>query len=96
MAYYDEKRKFIRMEMDTPAIIKIAGNHKEITAKCIDLSGSGIHLELTEEIKIGEKFQVTIGSNKEGLSILSASVEAVRVNPINNIFSIGASIIEMS
>jgi hypothetical protein len=62
---YTEKRNFIRMKVDTPVDLTLAGdNPRLIRAVCKDLSGTGMLVETEEALEIGTTLTVAITSGK--------------------------------
>ena len=55
---YNEKRSFIRMKINTPVEVKVAGNR--LQGVCKDLSGSGLLVETREEVALGTDVEVYI------------------------------------
>ena len=87
---YQEKRDFIRMRIDAPAHIRllkalpntnvIEKNHSgSIDGSCLDLSGGGLLVELSQALSIGTRVKVNIYSNYNTQSILKALAEVTRI-----------------
>ena len=92
---YSEKRDFIRMRLDAPAILEYAG--KEIPARCLDLSSTGMQIEADCQIAEGDQVTVRIPSEHDELKGLEARAEVVRVTALDNQHhSIGLTILSMS
>lgn len=75
---YDEKRDFIRMRMDSHALIHT--DKGRLDALCIDLSSSGMQLKTEAQVAIGEQVEVEIVSQHSQLSSLRARGEVVRMD----------------
>lgn len=74
---YNEKRTFIRMKVDTPIVITLAGEEdKEIDAVCKDLSGAGMLVEIDHQLPLGAELSVRI---KSGVNPFSATGEVTRI-----------------
>ncbi len=75
----NEKRSFIRMEVNTPAKIMVIADNQQETGICKNLSGNGMLLELGTEYPIGSKFVVHVTSELENGPSLDASCTVMRV-----------------
>ncbi|HET8711372.1 MAG TPA: PilZ domain-containing protein [Spongiibacteraceae bacterium] len=78
---YSEKRNFIRMKINAPVDIK-AGN-EQFTARCKDLSGSGILIQTDRALALGTSVEVCIQQEGDKLVPFRATGEVVRVDPVN-------------
>jgi hypothetical protein len=78
---YSEKRNFIRMKINAPVEIK-AGN-EQFTARCKDLSGSGILIQTDRAVPLGTSVEIFIQQDGEKLLPFRATGEVVRVDPVN-------------
>ena len=78
---YSEKRNFIRMKINTPVEIQ-AGNEK-FTARCKDLSGSGVLIQADRALALGTSVEIFIQQEGEKLLPFRATGEVVRVDPVN-------------
>ncbi|GLZ86816.1 pilus assembly protein [Metapseudomonas resinovorans] len=74
---YSEKRDFIRMQVQSKAILEHAG--QQSPARCLDLSSSGMQLEVSAELSVGDRVRVLIPSEHSSLKGLEADAEVVRV-----------------
>ncbi|MDH4566617.1 PilZ domain-containing protein [Pseudomonas sp. BN414] len=75
---YSEKRDFIRMQVQSKAILEHAG--QQFPARCLDLSSSGMQLEVSAELSVGDRVRVLIPSEHSSLKGLEADAEVVRVS----------------
>jgi c-di-GMP-binding flagellar brake protein YcgR len=92
---YSEKRDYIRMRLEAPVTLQHAG--KEIPALCLDLSSTGMQLEVESALKMGDKIKVHIASDHNQLKGLIAEAEVVRVNDLDNgRQTLGLAILSMS
>jgi c-di-GMP-binding flagellar brake protein YcgR len=92
---YSEKRDYIRMRLEAPVTLHHAG--KEIPALCLDLSSTGMQLEVESALKMGDKIKVHIASDHNQLKGLIAEAEVVRVNDLDNgRQTLGLAILSMS
>jgi hypothetical protein len=79
---YSEKRDFIRMQVQTKAILEHAG--QQYPALCLDLSSSGMQLEAGIALAVGDRVRVLIPSDHSALKGLEADAEVVRIGEGNN------------
>ena len=92
---YSEKRDYIRMRLEAPVTLHHAG--KEIPALCLDLSSTGMQLEVESALKMGDKIKVHIASDHNQLKGLVAEAEVVRVSDLDNgRQTLGLTILSMS
>ena len=92
---YSEKRDFIRMRLEAPVILEHAG--REIQARCLDLSSTGMQIEGACQVAMGDQVTVRIPSEHSELKGLEARAEVVRVTPLDDQrSSIGLAILSMS
>ena len=92
---YSEKRDYIRMRMEA----KMTQHHacQEIPALCLNLSSTGMQVEATSNLQMGEKIRVQIASDHDKLSGLNAETEVVRVIDLGDgRQSLGLTILSMS
>lgn len=78
---YDEKRNFIRMKINTPVQVQCGG--ERFTARCRDLSGSGILLQSDRELTLGTEVEIHIDQEGDNLLPFDASAQVVRVDAMN-------------
>lgn len=76
---YDEKRDFIRMNLNSEAVLYV--NDQSIPAVCIDLSSTGMQLRAACQLAAGQQVEVEIGSQHSSLSGLKATATVVRCEP---------------
>ncbi|CAD5110288.1 PilZ domain-containing protein [Zestomonas carbonaria] len=74
---YSEKRDFIRMRLEVPVTLLHAG--REIPAVCLDLSSSGMQLEASCALNIGDHVRVVIPSPHDELKGLDVEAKVVRL-----------------
>lgn len=75
---YHEKRDFIRMSMNTEALIHLAGEPGPLRGRCGDLSATGMSLLLDRPLPEGESIRVVIQSPNENFQPLDAQARVVR------------------
>ncbi|WP_041770332.1 PilZ domain-containing protein [Metapseudomonas resinovorans] len=91
---YSEKRDFIRMQLQTRAILEHAG--RQYPALCLDLSSSGMQLEVEVALAVGDRVRVLIPSEHSALSGLEAEAEVVRIGRnAEGVHSLGLAIIDL-
>ncbi|AYN94176.1 MULTISPECIES: PilZ domain-containing protein [Pseudomonas] len=92
---YSEKRDFIRMQIDSKAILRTNG--EEIDAICRDLSSTGLQIEAKSHVKEGDKVIVVIPSEHPELQGLEAEAEVIRVTSLEQGSQLlGLSILSMN
>lgn len=91
---YDEKRDFIRMNLNSEARLNVNG--QMVPALCVDLSSTGMQLKVACRLDEGQQAEVEIGSQHSSLSGLKAVVTVVRCEPAgNNEYILGMHIDKM-
>jgi hypothetical protein len=92
---YSEKRDFIRMQLQTQAILEHAG--LQYPALCLDLSSSGMQVETDVRLEVGDRVRALIPSEHIALKGLVAEAEVVRVGerPAGGL-TLGLAILDMS
>lgn len=78
---YEEKRDFIRMQLDCPVQCTDLRNGERFMGQAKDLSGKGLCLELTRNLPPGAMLEVRIEPAKVVVPPLHAIVEVMRVEP---------------
>lgn len=78
---YSEKRNFIRMKINAP--VEVTAGDQKFTARCKDLSGSGLLIQTEQAIALGTAVEVLIEQEGEKLLPFRATGEVVRVDPVN-------------
>lgn len=92
---YEEKRDFIRMQLNSEA--RLQANGQQLDAVCMDLSSSGMQLSCPKALVVGTSVEVEIGSRHSQLSGLAASATVVRCEAQgeNGPYQIGLQITQM-
>ncbi len=96
MDYYNEKRDFIRMRVETPVTFEYEG--KTFDAVCIDLSSTGMQIETDASLSLsqGQSIRVLIPSAHAELTGLQAETQIQRLETLDNgHLSIGLAIVSM-
>ena len=92
---YSEKRDYIRMQME--ASVTLLHDGQETLARCLDLSSTGMQVEATSNLVMGQLVKVHIASDHEKLPGLDAETEVVRVIDLGDgRQSLGLTILSMS
>lgn len=81
---YDEKRDFIRMKVDTEITLSMNDSEKEVTGFCRDLSGTGMLIEVNEQIDEGSNCKTILPSSNEAFPSLNALVKVIRCTKISD------------
>ncbi|MBX2808889.1 MAG: PilZ domain-containing protein [Cellvibrionaceae bacterium] len=76
---YNEKRNFIRMQVDTPAQVSIEGNNTPCDGVCNDLSGGGMLLTINKELPLNTELVVTVSSLYGHNPMLQAKCRIARI-----------------
>jgi len=90
---YEEKRNFIRMKMDSPLSLTLSD--RTVEGVCIDLSGTGMCIELADELKLGEQAVVHLPSQQNQVSAFNAIVRINRIMKDGDLHYYGAEILEL-
>jgi c-di-GMP-binding flagellar brake protein YcgR len=75
---YGEKRDFIRMSLDTEALIHLDGQTSPLRSHCSDLSATGISLTTSKPVALGAEVRVTIESPNAQFRSLDALARVLR------------------
>lgn len=90
---YEEKRNFIRMKMDSPLSLTLSD--RTIEGVCIDLSGTGMCIEVTDELKLGDQAVAHLPSQQGQISSFNAIIRINRKLQDGSLYYYGAEIIEL-
>lgn len=74
---YEEKRDFIRMQINSPITISHNGNNYSGT--CKDLSGTGMMVSTEAKLAIDDVCEVSIEQKEEGRRPFNAQVKVNRI-----------------
>ena len=92
---YSEKRDFIRMHVDTP--ISLSKDGQSFPGTCLDLSSTGMQVEASASLQLGDRVRVFIPSEHKELKGLDAETEVVRAEALaDGRQSLGLAILSMS
>jgi hypothetical protein len=89
---YQEKRNYIRMQMDVPASISLTHEGNVVQARCLDLSGNGMLIMSPEAFEDGTEFDIVISSTQPNLPPLEAKVKTTRCIEKDGQFELGVII----
>ncbi len=91
---HEEKRDFLRMQMNIPITLTHSHSGATIQAICRDLSGTGMLVESDSEARLGDTYDISVPSSRPDLDLgsLEASVEVTRVIPRAEGFELGLKI----
>ena len=93
---YDEKRDFIRMKVDTEITLSLDNTDNYVTGVCRDLSGTGMLIEVSEEVPEGCVYKTTLPSSSEAFPSLNASIKVIRCTEMSDgKFQLGTEILEI-
>lgn len=73
---FDEKRDFIRMQINSAITLNHAG--VEYQGICKDLSSTGMHIETDHEFEIGTELKIAIAPRNDTTPPFNAIVEVLR------------------
>ena len=94
---WDEKRDFIRMKVDTQIILAVDDGKLKVEGLCKDLSGTGMLIEVDQEVNKGTMCSTTLPSNNEAFPALDARVKVLRCIQVSeNKYQLGAEILEIA
>ena len=93
MLNHDEKRDFIRMDVDCDIAFTLAGSNQQNVGRCLTLSGAGISFVTDQEYDVGLAMEVSIHPKTSLTPPMTAFVEVVRcVAHSDDKFEVGAVI----
>jgi hypothetical protein len=93
MLEYDEKRNYIRMEIDCDITYKLAGSDELFNGRCSSLSGAGVSFITDQFFSPGIAMEVNITPRNSLTPPMTAFIEIVRATKQEeNQYEIAASI----
>ena len=96
MAYAYEKRDFERVKVNTAITLYYGEPATEVEGICVDISDSGIGLDLVSVIPIGTECRVKVHDGFKNREPFQALIEVKRIVPMDNDrCRVGAIILEM-
>lgn len=94
---WDEKRDFIRMKVDTQITLALDDSEIHVAGYCRDLSGTGMLIEVDQEVGTGTTCRTTLPSNNEAFPSLDAKVKVLRcIQLSDDKYQLGAEILEIA
>ena len=81
---YEEKRNFIRVPVECVVDLQHAGNGSRFQGSGRNLSACGVLFHTDETLKPGDRLEMHIESSQALASVLDASIEVVRVEPVSD------------
>lgn len=93
MLEYDEKRDYIRMDVDCDITYKLANSETTKTGKCTSLSGAGVSFISESAYDVGLAMEINVLPKNSVTPPMTAFIEVVRCIPhADGSFEIAASI----
>ena len=92
-AAYEEKRDYIRMRVETPLTLTL--DNRTISCKCVDLSGTGMCIESSETLAVGDEAEAFLPSYLNQFEPLNACIRIKRIMEDGDVNYYGAEIIEL-
>lgn len=80
MLGYDEKRDFIRMNVDCDLTYCFAESDQENHGRCTSLSGAGISFVASQSIALGKSLKINVIPKNALTPPMTAFIEVVRCN----------------
>lgn len=96
MAYAYEKRDFERVKVNTAVTLYYGAPRKIIEGVCINISDSGVGLELSSVVPIGTECHVKVHDGHHNREPFQALIEIKHIHPLaKGRCRVGACILEM-
>lgn len=93
MLEYDEKRNYIRMEMDCDITYRLEGSDEIFQGRCTSLSGAGVSFISEKFFAPGRAMEINIVPKSSVTPPMTAFIEIVRTTKLDdNRYEIAASI----
>jgi hypothetical protein len=77
---YNEKRNFLRMQIDSHVAVSLQSGNEEVIGMCLDLSGGGMLIETNRVLPMGAQVDITIMPPKGTTPMMTAKAEVIRVD----------------
>lgn len=74
-----DKRNFLRMQVDSPVSIVVVGEGEVISGICRDVSGDGMLVEVDAALPTDTELRVTLASSHGHAPVLRANARVTRV-----------------
>jgi len=78
---YEEKRAFMRINIDCDMAYRLIDSHQFETARCTSLSGAGVSFIAPQYCDEGKAIEISITPQNSLTPSLTAFVEVIRVTP---------------
>jgi len=78
MLEYDEKRNYIRMEVDCDITYKMADSNEIHKGQCTSISGAGVSFISTEAFDTGKAMEINVVPKNPVTPPMTAFIEVVR------------------
>jgi hypothetical protein len=78
MLEYDEKRDYIRMDVDCKVTYKLIDSDEVKTGRCLSLSGSGVSFVAESSFDVGLAMEVNVLPENPVTPSMTAYIEVVR------------------
>ena len=78
-----EKRDFIRMHVDTVVELFADGSDQRMEGRCVDLSATGMAVEMDRELGEGQRVHTSLPSNNPDFPPLETVSTVLRSEPMN-------------
>ena len=93
MLEFDEKRDYIRMDVDCEVTYKLADSKEFKRGRCLSLSGAGISFIAEKAYDTGLAMEINVLSEKSEMPWMTAFIEVVRSIPQDgDCFEVAATI----
>lgn len=93
---WDEKRDFIRMQVDTEVTIVVEESNQQLKGHCRNLSGTGMLLEVDSKIPEGQTCKTSLNSSSTSFPGLDATIKVVRCTQLeDDLYQLGTEIVQI-
>jgi hypothetical protein len=76
--YYEEKRDFVRMKVDTQIMFSMKGDQNIYYGKSINLSATGLYMTTNHELSVGSHIELVMNPNGDSLPPFITEGEVLR------------------
>lgn len=93
MREYDEKRDYIRMDIDCDVTYRLPGSEAVYQGRGTSISGAGVSFIADQNIQVGQAVEINVLPTKSLTPPMNAFIEVVRTTPNHDgTFEIAATI----
>jgi PilZ domain len=78
MLEYDEKRNYIRMEIDCDVTYKLADSDEVYDGRCSSISGAGVSFIADRAFDVGKAMEISVIPNNTVTPSMTAFIEIIR------------------